>query len=70
MQDISWEIFHRNIHAFARVKIIEALEIRKHEKRVVKGGLWHGSRISKIEDHGHKKFVFPNRENKKARYSF
>lgn len=33
-------------------------------------GLWHGSRTAKIEDHGHKKFVFLNHDNKKAIYSF
>ena len=31
MQDISWEILHRNIHDIRTRKIIEALEIRKHE---------------------------------------
>ncbi|XP_068736550.1 uncharacterized protein [Montipora capricornis] len=31
MQDISWGILHRNIHDIRTRKIIEALEIRKHE---------------------------------------
>ena len=31
MQDISWEILHRNIHDIRTRKTIEALEIRKHE---------------------------------------
>ena len=31
MQDISWEILHRNIHDIRTRKIIEALEIGKHE---------------------------------------
>ena len=31
MQDISWGIFHRNIHDIRTRKIIEALEIRKRE---------------------------------------
>ena len=32
MQDISWEILHRNNHDIRMRKTIEALEIRKHEK--------------------------------------
>ena len=31
MQDISWGILHRNIHDIRTRKIIEALEIRKHD---------------------------------------
>ena len=31
MQDISWGTLHRNIHDIRTRKIIEALEIRKHE---------------------------------------
>ena len=31
MQDNSWEILHRNIHDIRTCKIIETLEIRKHE---------------------------------------
>ena len=31
MQDISWGILHRNIHDIRTRKIIEELEIRKHE---------------------------------------
>ena len=34
------------------------------------GGLWHGSRTEKIEDHGCKNFIFLNHENKQVRYSF
>ena len=31
MQDISWGILHRNIHDIRTRKIMEELEIRKHE---------------------------------------
>ena len=35
------------------------------------GGLWHGSRKGKIEDHGYNNFVFPNQKNKPVDgYSF
>ena len=34
MQDISWEILNRNIHKIRTRKIIEALEIRKHENNM------------------------------------
>ena len=41
-------------------------------KRVAQGGLWHGSRTEKIENHGSRSlnFVFPNHENKQERYWF
>ena len=39
-------------------------------KRVIQGGLWHGSRTEKIGDHGYNNFVSPNHENKQLKYSF
>ena len=35
--DISWEVLHHDIQAFNTRKIVEALEIRKHENNIING---------------------------------
>ena len=34
------------------------------------GGLWHDSRMEKIEGHEYKQICFPESQNKQVRYSF
>ena len=37
LSDISWEVLHNHIQAFNTRKIVEALEIRKHEHNIMNG---------------------------------
>ena len=37
LSDISWEVLHNHIQAFNTHKIVEALEIRKHENKIMNG---------------------------------
>ena len=37
LSDISWEVLHSHIQAFNTRKIVEALEIRKHENNIMNG---------------------------------
>ena len=37
LNDICWEVLHNNIQALNTRKMVEALEIRKHENNIMNG---------------------------------